>query len=161
MVSAWLLNVVVEWFGVLPVDGIDSGINSWTVGAFAQVMWARLRFISCLFDLPNNLPKCPFISLSTSSGEGLVLDVAVCWHESDDLGISSLLVGSECLMFGVSMTTVLNAVVVLGRLVLLVRDVTGCRCASVVMLVCLRVVDVEVLVPRSLLEGWRGLDVEF
>ncbi len=65
-------------------------------------------------------------------------------------------------MFGVSMTTVLDAVVVLGRLVLLVRDVTGCRCASVVtMLVCLRVVDVEVLVPRSLLEGWRGLDVEF
>ena len=64
-------------------------------------MWARFRFISCLLDLPNNLPKCPFISLSTSSGEGLVLDVAVCWRESDDFGISSLLVGLEWLIFEV------------------------------------------------------------
>ena len=60
MVSAWLLNVEVEWFGVLPVDGIDSGINSWTVGAFAQVMWARLRFISCLLTY---LITCPSVLL--------------------------------------------------------------------------------------------------
>ena len=46
----------------------------------------------------------------------------------------------------------------------LVRDVAGCWCVSVgvvSVLVCLRLFDVEVLVTRLLLEGWRDLDVEF
>jgi len=79
-------------------------------------MWARLRFVFIVLYLPNSLLRCPLISLSTSSGEGLVLvvrDVAECWSASIDF-IPSSLVGSEGLDVRVWMTLLVIFDLVVG-----------------------------------------------